>query len=172
MLYRSTDGRFLTLAGYDEPIGTYHADLTLTPRVVARIGAVGYVDTTTSTTSFLDRFMSATANENGTALWMCGFYGIFYHRFASSGSATMINSNPSPTCRIVDGQLYACGDANRPGVFKIGNGLPKSASPAVQLTTQHAFDIFFADLNATAPGIDSSAPTIFFIDTSLNYNKI
>src|SRR5262249_56861181 len=72
-LWRSTDGHYLSLAGYAAAPGTMGVVNTAsasTNRVVARIDATGTVDTTTRlNTGFSGNNVPGAASVHGTAFW-------------------------------------------------------------------------------------------------------
>jgi hypothetical protein len=97
-LARSSDGRFLTLAGYDAAltaVGVANTASTAVNRVVARVDGNGVVDTTTALTDAFtgDNFRSAVTDD-GSRFWLGGTStpsGSGGVRFATLGATT---SNP------------------------------------------------------------------------------
>lgn len=170
LLTRSSDGRYLLLTGYGRALGgsgslASTASATV-PRVVARVDALGTVDTSTALTDFADgnNPRSATSTD-GTALWFTGGAGgIRYAPFGSSTS-TPINIAGTPSnlrqLAIFDQQLYfstSSGSAFRIG--SVGSGTPISvdqplhALPGFPLNgSPYAFALL--DLDAGVAGVDT-----------------
>ena len=168
LIARSTNGRFLTMTGYAANTGGA-SSLSGTPsatnaRVVGRVDEAGAVDTSTALSDF------ATANNprcalttNGTDIWVAG--GAGGPRFATFGSTTSTQLSTTVAnlrqLGIYNGQLYvstASGSAVRVG--PIGSGVPTTSGQTISNlpgfpvnTAPNAF--FMADLDATAPGIDT-----------------
>ena len=138
-LARSADGHYLTLAGYDAPIGSAGVVGTAVAsvnRVVARIDVAGTVDTSTALGNAFDaNNVRAAVTSDGTSFWVAGANG-----GASGGvqwvalggtTGTSITSNLSNgrALTIADGQLF--GSSAKPPfdlVFAIGSGLPTASS--------------------------------------------
>lgn len=170
-LARSADGRFVTLAGYDDPVGAsgvVGSSATSVNRVVGRIDAAGNIDTSTVLPNAFDaNNVRGAVTADGTAFWVSG---------ANSGSTggvqlvalggtvgTPITTNLANVrnLQIVAGQLYgSSGKAPFDLIFMIGSGLPTSTTAATPLlggftagASPEGF-VFF-DLSATVPGPDT-----------------
>lgn len=152
-LSRSVNGRYLSIAGYAAAAGTSGiAASTSLPRVVARIDALGNVDTSTVLSQlFAGDVLFAASNPrsavsvDGTAFWVGGqgstvgptgstidTGGIWYVPFGAAAanltqSVNQIAGGAIRVAGIYGGQLYADGDtAAAPQVFDVGSGLPTS----------------------------------------------
>lgn len=125
----SLDGNYIVLTGYDQPPGA--APVT-GPRVVARVDALGNIDTSTHLgTAFQSTSPRGVATLDGTGLWVGGGTGgMAYTTFGSTVTPTPILTAPSGirVVGIANGQLYATsGTASFTSVLSIGTGLPTSA---------------------------------------------
>lgn len=156
----STDGRYLTMAGYNLVTGTASPATTAsatTSRVVARIDGFGLVDTTTQiTNSFSAGTVRTAATEDGTQFWVAGSnsgvqnvaFGATTSTAASTGTPTNLRD-----LQIWNRQVY-CSSASgtSQGVLQLGTGLPTSGAALTQLpgfptTGISHYDFFFADAN-------------------------
>jgi hypothetical protein len=143
-LSRSTDGHFLSLAGYAaspgtvDPVGT-----TPARRVVGRISATGVIDTSTllTTNAFVTQDIRTATSVDGTAFWVGGqgdlngggvlSSGIWYVPFGIPGG-TQLNTTPARFLGIFGGQLFGTADTSvQVEVYKVGSGLPTSGSPSI-----------------------------------------
>jgi hypothetical protein len=151
----SVNGHYLTLVGYGAIPGTANIVTTNTvPRVVARIDALGNVDTSTSftpntafvggTTVLNSSFLRSSATVDGTAFWVSGSAstvagstttgGIWYIPFGPTGgaAAVQLNSTGVRDIGIFGGQLYGDGDniatSSRPEFFTVGTGTPTTGT--------------------------------------------
>jgi hypothetical protein len=148
-LATSADGHTLSIAGYGAVPATASVTSALsTPRVVARIGASGDVDTSTQLpTAFATGTVRSAVSNDGSEFWVAGISsstattgntgGIWYVPFGTNG-CTQLVSLPSATLsakmrwiRIFSGQLYGGSDQAPPYLFTVGTGLPISGSPAL-----------------------------------------
>lgn len=69
-LARSLDGRWVTVGGYNLPVGTASVASTDGTRVIARINATGTVDSRTASGSFANtRGVRAVVSADGSAFW-------------------------------------------------------------------------------------------------------
>lgn len=161
-LQLSGDGRFLVLGGYATPPGLVSVASTAsasTPRVIARVGIDGSVDTSTSLTNLYsaNNLRSATSLD-GTAFWTAGANsGIGYVALgASTGvSLNVVNPQNNRVVSIQNGQLHVSGSAQGfYGVSAVGTGLPTTTGQVVTALPgmptaagPSAYDFFFADAN-------------------------
>ncbi len=134
-LFRSTDGRYLTLGGYDAAPGTPSVASTSTAtaaRVVARVDALGLIDTTTAVTdAYSAGAIRTVVSDDGSAFWIgAGNNGIRYVTLGG-GPSTLVNDTGSTlmtntrVLRIFQGQLYASSAQNMlNGISTISAGLP------------------------------------------------
>ena len=178
-LSRSADGRFLLLAGYDAAPGTagvVATTSTATPRVIARVGNAGTIDTTTSfDNQFGGNNIRSVASLNGTDLYAVGANsGVVYTTFGAS-SGTSIATTPVANFRVVqifDGQLYASSSSGTTRLTTVGTGTPTTAGQtATNLTgfptTGSPYGYFFADLDAGVAGVD----TLYVADDGIGLTK-
>lgn len=179
-LTRSPDGRFLTMYGYDTPVGTTGpaSNGTFQGRTVARIDQNGNVDTST-------RFVAAgttpraAVTSNGTDIWVASDIGsnaggLRYVTYGSNTSGTLLNSttNNIRTVNIFNGQLYGSASTGvggeYRGVFSVGTGLPTSTASFTLLpgmggnnagNSDSSYDFFFSDANTVyVTDDDTTAP--------------
>ena len=143
----STNGKFLTIAGYAGAVGT--ASITSVAginRVVARIAANGTVDTTTSlnqTTTYSGNNIRSAASTDGTTLFLGGTAsstgGV---RTANLGdaSSTQVEGTTTNTrvVNLFNGNLYFSTGSGTAGIYQIGSGGISTASG--QTTTLIAAD--------------------------------
>jgi len=92
LLTRSTDGRYLVLAGYDAATGTPSVGSTTSAavnRVIARIGVDGTIDTTTALTDAASgNSPRGVAATDGSGYWLTGGAGGV--RYGAAGGPTSI----------------------------------------------------------------------------------
>jgi len=142
-LARSSDGHYLTLAGYDaDAVVAPTASVASTPatttnRVVARIDAAGNVDTSTSINNAFDRNnVRGAVTDDGTRFWVSGASGGVQLAPLGGVAASPISSNLTNVraVQVVDGQLYGTSNSGTfTNVFTVGSGLPISPAPATSL---------------------------------------
>jgi hypothetical protein len=179
LITRSTDGRYLLLTGYGASLGatvTSSAAAT-TPRVVARIDALGNVDTTTGFSDFADGSNPrSVASPDGQNLWVTGAAGGIH--FGTYGGTTTTQLSTTVTnlrqVQIFGSQVFvtdASGSAVRLGA--VGTGLPTTAGqtivniPGFAMTGGSPYGFFFADLDASTAGLD----TLYVADDSAGVTK-
>jgi hypothetical protein len=108
-LVRSSDKKYVTLAGYGVAPGTSDVSASSTssvPRVLARIDTFGAVDTSTSTTSFSSAAIRGAASVDGSVFYAFGPNGILRVPFGSSGAATSITTGDVGLAGFFGGKLY------------------------------------------------------------------
>jgi hypothetical protein len=131
----STDGSYLSLAGYSAALGTANpGSLTVTnaARVVARVDMGGNVDTTTLlTNTFSSGTVRSAITEDGVNFWVCGSnsgvqltqFGGFTATAASTGTPTNLRS-----LVVYNGQLFASSASGTSfGISTVGTGMPTTA---------------------------------------------
>lgn len=174
-LTRSADGHYLVLAGYGAVPGTAAVAASSTNdviRVVGLIGADGSVDTSTNLGAAFSGFsVRSAATTDGTSFYVAGAgpasgagSGIQYVPF---GAFTPTQINTAPTniraVNIANGNLYiSSGSSPYIGLSAIGTGLPTTGPQTVSLlpgpvdggTGASPYAFYFADLDATVPGVD------------------
>lgn len=186
-LTRSTDGFYLTIAGFDAPLGTTtpSSNGSFQGRTVAVIDASGAVNSTT-------RFLAAgstprsAASTDGTAIWTASDTGS-----GTSGGVRAMNIGATSTTLVTDAtaatntrvvniannRLYvsantatgAGGVNSWRGVNVIGAGLPTNTGNAMSVVVgggggnlgplDSAYDFYFADANTLyVADDDNTAP--------------
>jgi hypothetical protein len=154
LLSRSADGYYLTLAGYDVPVGQQFVTSTFPYqflRTIARIDLSGNVDTSTAISTTTDNSVPYNplnvASYDGNEFWLVSNLpvgdttdsGIEY--IASLGANAAVQIGPIGTTgaalAIAGGQLYAAStdlsSGTAVGVWQVGTGLPTSASSLAAL---------------------------------------
>jgi hypothetical protein len=142
----SANGQYLSVIGYDVAAGTsYNPGFGPEPaydspnRTIARIDALGNVDTSTAGPfGTAGTTTHGTASADGSGFWYstaqpnASTPSIAYVPFGGS-TPTILSSNYSAkTLSVFDGQLYACSSSTgTPGVSAIGTGLPTSGTQAL-----------------------------------------
>lgn len=182
-LHRSSDGRYLTLAGYRADDGDANdpsvASATAVPRVIGRIDGFGNIDTSTALTDAFDgTSIRAAASIDGSSFWIGGdnASGLTTSggtRFATLGASTTSNISQVQSfgqpqtpdnirdVQIFDGQLFnSSGSTASVGrnVFQVGSGLPESGAQtltAVAPVSANVSSFYFLDLSSTEPGLDT-----------------
>lgn len=181
-LNRSTDGRYLTFAGYDAPVGT--ANLTTTvastnPRVIARVDSTGAIDTQTTVTDGFAR-VASVITDDGSRFWSTGnnaaapnIGGLRYSASLGASTSTLVVAAPNNllVSGIYAGQLLTSASFGSPNflhqIATVGTGLPTTTGqsatrlPGTDSTTgTHASRAYFY-----------SSPTQFFlVDTGTTAN--
>jgi hypothetical protein len=145
LLNLSADGNYLTLAGYDVPVGQQFVTSTFPfqdPRTIARIDGSANVDTSTAVTTTTDSSVPYNpldvVSADGNEFWLTSNLptgdttesGLEYVGGLGATSATQIGTanTDGTSLAIAGGQLYAA-STNRiagaaAGVWQVGNGLP------------------------------------------------
>jgi hypothetical protein len=166
----SSDGRFLTLAGYATPPGLDSvATNAAVNRVAGRISAAGVVDTTTllGSAAFTGAAVRGATSADGSGFWVAGTGGIsggiWYVAFgASTGAQIVATPDNVRWLHVFGGQLYGTSGASpMTDVFAVGTGLPQTGSPlALPLTgmplagmSPYSFALF--DRSSAVPGLDT-----------------
>jgi len=138
----SSNGLYLTLVGYDAPVGTLGptgggintTNSATVRRVIARVDLNGVVDTSTGLTDAYDAGnIRGVVSDDGLRFWTTGSTasgpsaGIRFSTIGSSTS-TQINSGAPSNCRqitIFHGDIYfTAASTTVHGVAKLGSGLP------------------------------------------------
>ena len=139
-LTRSTDGRYLILAGYDASVGTSGvttSNSSSVNRVIGRVDASGTVDTTTALADNISPGNARGATStNGTDMWMTtSSLGIRYATFGGTTS-TQLSSSPTNTraTNIFNNQLYITSASGTfQGVATVGTGTPTASGQTTTL---------------------------------------
>lgn len=167
MLNRSTDGQYLTFAGYNAPLGTTGLSSTrsnVNSRVIGVVKYDGTINTSTALTDFCSRNGPVSAvSTNGVDIWCAGLGradGTTAYRYTTIGSTTSTGIITSPLTSkyttIANGQLYV---SPGPNIYTIGMGMPTTtgqvATPLAGSTINGSIWQFaLLDLNATIAGVD------------------
>ena len=165
---RSIDKRFLVTTCYARDLpgtGSISATTALTvPRVAARIGVNGVVDTSTALTDAADaNNVRSAASVDGSAFWLVGGAGGM--RYASFGAttSTQISSTVTNlrTAAIFDGQLFASASSGTfARILAIGTGLPTTTGqvavglPGIPITGS-PYNFVQLDIDAGVAGVDT-----------------
>ncbi|HTA20460.1 MAG TPA: DUF3616 domain-containing protein, partial [Polyangia bacterium] len=166
LISRSSDGHYLVLSGYDAALGGSSLSATTStavPRVVARLDALGNVDTTTALTDWAsaNNPRSATSSD-GVNIWVAGAAGGI--RYTTLGATTSVQLSTTVTnlrqTNIFAGQLYVS-DSSGSAVHlgSVGANLPQTAGQTITNLsgfplTGSPYGFFFADLDGN-PGVDT-----------------
>lgn len=176
----SSNGQYLTLAGYDAPPGRalVSSDSTIN-RVIARIGSGGVVNTSTGINAgygYKGDNIRGAVTADGSGFWAAGnglndIGGTYYIPFGSfTNSPVKISPAPnnSRTVSIFNNQLYISSQTNAyNGVSAVGTGLPTSSGNSTVLfpgfyspSSYSIFDFWLFDMDAAVPGMD----VLYFCD--------
>jgi hypothetical protein len=140
----STNGRYLTLAGYGAAPGMAAiaaSTSAVVPRVVARVDGNGVVDTTTrfTDTSYSGNNIRGAVSDDGTRFWTAGTAaagadaGIRFVVFGPGATGLPLATAPTNTRvpGIFAGQLFFTSATGAfQGLSSVGTGLPPVAPPA------------------------------------------
>ena len=201
-LHRSTDGRYLSLAGYDMPyVAGGMTDPSAEPvastrRVVALVKFDGTLDLSTKLTDAFDGTgVRGAFTTDGNKIWLSGdnLSGATYTggiRFTTRGSSTTNNlsqvQGPGGTqtadnirdAAIFAGQLYECSGSNASvgkGLLKVGTGMPENGSQPASLLTTDGISVSsfsFLDANPAVPGLDTVYTATSSPGTLRKYNLV
>jgi uncharacterized protein len=171
-LTRSTDGKYLMLAGY-AATPPYASNLAATTgstvnRVVGRVDTNGSIDTTTALSDFASTSNPrSVVSTDGTAIWITGGAGGV--RYTTLGSTTSTQLSTTVTnlrgVNIANGQLYVSSGSSTYRVASVGSGLPTTSGQTITNLpgfpiTGSPYGFFFADLSSSVAGDD----TLFVAD--------
>lgn len=131
-LSRSSDGRYLVLAGYAAAPGSKDistSSSTTYNRVVARIDAAGNINTATASTGFNASAVRGATSQDGTGLWITSDLGVYYTTLNSTAVPTLLDLANTRAVGIfgrgASAQLYASSSAgSNLGMNTVGSGLP------------------------------------------------
>jgi hypothetical protein len=145
----SSDGHFVTLAGYDAAPGlasVASTAATANPRVVARVDAAGNVDTSVSLGAAFDKNnVRGAVTDDGKRFWVSGANGgstggIQFVTIDGSAPQLALLSNLSNVRTVAifgpesKRQLYGSASSGAfNNVFSVGDGLPASSAAAAPL---------------------------------------
>ncbi len=160
LLTLSADARFLVCAGYAAPPGrasVASTTSTSTPRVLARIGLNGSIDTSTALTdAFSGGSVRSAVTDDGARFWAAGASGGVRTALLGASTSTALHTSAPTNNRvvtIVGGQLYvSSASGGFHGVGLVGTGLPVTGGQSVSLlpgmpsgSGPSSYDYFFAD---------------------------
>ncbi len=168
----SADGHTLALAGYAAVPGTAavtgSASATVN-RVVARVDALGNVDTSTALAAAFDaNNVRGAASADGTGFWVAGAGGKtggVWFVLLGARAGVQVAANPASVRwpLIFGGQLFASASSGAfVNVFTVGTGLPQIAGqtnvslpgmPTTGSSSPYAYALF--DLDPTVAGNDT-----------------
>jgi uncharacterized repeat protein (TIGR01451 family) len=167
-LTRSTDGRYLVLAGYARDAGVSGNVATTASatvnRTIGRVDANGGIDTSTALTDFASGSSPrGVASVDGSSFWVSGGTGGI--RYTTFGATTSTQLSTTETnlfaTQIFNNQLYVAtsfGLTIRVG--SVGTGTPTTTGQTITnlpgIPTNFApYSYFFADLSPSVAGIDT-----------------
>jgi hypothetical protein len=138
-LSRSSDGRFLTLAGYNTPSGS--STNGLFQGVIARVDSSGNVDFTTTGSSTFSPFSStwiqgATSND-GSRFWVAeaNAFGTVTPGSSSAINWSMTDANGFAAIRVINGQLYVVNGLGPTNIQQTNPALPAGIATTTTLTS-------------------------------------
>ncbi len=177
----SANGQYLTMVGYDAPIGQaaiVSTFATTNNRVVARIDMNGNIDTTTALSDAYNGNNARSAvSTDGINIWLAGNGGAGQGasaavRYTTLGSTTSVQLHSTNTntrvVNIYNGQLYVSQSTGAfLGVSTVGAGLPTTGNQAlVQLPgtwtsgTHSVYDFWFKDPTTLYMADDGTAANL------------
>lgn len=146
LLGLSTNGLYLTLVGYDAPVGTASiagTAVATTNRVVGRVDLLGMVDTSTALTDAFDATNPrAAVTDDGNRFWVTGgapaavgpTHGVRFVANLGDTTSVAVNAGSPNNCRgvgIYHGDLYiTSASGTTHGVARVGTGLPTAPASA------------------------------------------
>jgi hypothetical protein len=173
-LSRSVDGHYVVLGGYAAVPTTSAVAGTMATtvnRVVARVDAMGNVDTSTTlgTTAFSSNPIRGAATIDGTSFWATGNGsssggGAWYAPLGMPASALQIDNAPANMrwAGIFGGQLYGTsGSGTFVNVFTIGTGEPTTTGqtstslPGMLTSMSSPYGFALLDRNPAVTGLDT-----------------
>jgi len=181
LLTRSVDGHYVVLTGYDAPLpttGLAGTATTAVPRIVGRIAADGSVDTSTQVLDGVGgNNPRSVASVDGSQFWFTGAAGGV--RFLNLGNTSASTTQLSTTVTnlrqvgIFGSQLFVSDASGSVRLGPVGSGLPTTSGQTISnlsgfpATTGSPYGFYFADLDATVPGLD----VLYVADDSLGLTK-
>lgn len=139
-LTRSTDGRYLIIAGYAANPGASNVSSSGTvQRVIGRIDAAGNINTVTASAAFSGYAARGAASTDGTSLWLSTEGGVGYTTLNSTELPTVLSSTNTRGIDIFGSnngrQLYvssnsSSGTSNQ-GMNTVGTGVPMATGAVI-----------------------------------------
>jgi hypothetical protein len=174
LITRSNNGYYLVVTGYDASPGANV--LSSPPNVDRVVGRLTNGVTINTSTAISDMGSSANlhsaASPDGINFWLANSSGIGV-RYTSLGftTSTSLNSVTSNFgIAVADGQLYTSSGSSGLRITTVGFGTPTTSGqtltnlPGIPTSGILPRAFFFADLDATVPGID----VLYFADRTSN----
>lgn len=155
-LFRSLNGLFLTIAGYDTTVGgpTSSASPATVNRVAGRVAFDFTIDTTTALSDVSGNIRSAVSVD-GSQFWLTSSsVGV---RYAPLGAATSTQLASSPTnlrtAKLALGELFiSSATGTFQGISQVGSGMPTTSGQTITLlpgfptsSGPDPWDFWFAD---------------------------
>jgi choice-of-anchor C domain-containing protein len=185
LLTRSTDGRYLSLTGYNATIPNATSlsgtAATSVSRTIGRVAWDGSAVTSTTLNDFAGGTNPRSAfTTDGTAFWAAGgAEGVRYAPLGTNTTSTQITPSLPPSLTNLrqinsfGGQLYVSSNSG-PRLATVGTGLPTTSGqtlanlPGISSTNSSSPNSFFlADLNPAVAGND----TLYIADDVLGLQK-
>ena len=170
-LSRSSDERFLVLAGYASAPGIASIASTASAavnRVVARVSAAGVVDSSSVLdTAFTANNVRGATSADGTGFWVAGAGGTsggvwFLPLGGTTGAQIVPTPNNVRWLNVFGGQLYGTsGSGSNTDVFAIGSGLPIAGPqtvanlPGMIASGRSPYGFVLLDRNPSVAGLDT-----------------
>ncbi|MFN9222255.1 MAG: beta strand repeat-containing protein [Planctomyces sp.] len=166
----STDGRYLTVAGYDAATGTASVASTATTtgatveRVVAAVDVDQVVNTRTRTTSFSGNNIRGAVMSSSGGMWLTGGNsGLIFLPLEANGTGTAVASTPANlrVPAIFGGQLYVSSGSTGVRIGSVGTGTPTGGGnsitslPGYSTSTGSPYAFYLADLSSAVAGPDT-----------------
>ncbi|MFN5975978.1 MAG: Ig-like domain-containing protein, partial [Planctomyces sp.] len=166
----STDGRYLTVAGYDAATGTAGVASTATTtgatveRVVAAVDVDQVVNTRTRTTSFSGNNIRGAVMSSSGGMWLTGGNsGLIFLPLEANGTGTAVASTPANlrVPAIFGGQLYVSSGSTGVRIGSVGTGTPTGGGnsitslPGYSTSTGSPYAFYLADLSSAVAGPDT-----------------
>lgn len=138
-LSRSSNGKYLVVAGYAANPGVNNVSTTVAStvnRVIGRIDAAGAINTATAFNAFTGSGVRGAASTDGAMLWVSSDLGIGYTTLGSTAAPTILNTSNVRALQIFGqnnvAQLFTSGGASGTyGVNMVGTGTPNAAGTMV-----------------------------------------
>lgn len=138
-LSRSSNGKYLVVAGYAANPGVNNVSTTVAStvnRVIGRIDAAGTINTATAFNAFTGSGVRGAASTDGAMLWVSSDLGIGYTTLGSTAAPTILNTSNVRALQIFGqnnvAQLFTSGGASGTyGVNMVGTGTPNAAGTTV-----------------------------------------
>ena len=164
LLSRSSDGRYLLIAGFAAIPGT--AMPAGTPatgifRTIGRVDATGAVDTSTALNDLADMNSPRSATStDGNALWAAGGSGGVRYAVLGATSSTALAGTAVRQVSIFENQLYLSSSTVSGTVATVGVGLPTTAGQSLAdlpglPADGGAVGYAFVDLSPSIAGVDT-----------------